>query len=121
MLSPCVRQVGFSGTTCSIIPQRKEMNPRSFCQLVPCSSFPFVLVRLLQLEEKLSAFVSVRCLQAEVCPRTCLALVPYSRIVFRKQRTFRIEQTKGRAWGGSSSFPYCLIFSTASASLFSSQ
>lgn len=68
ILSPCVRQVGFSGTTCSVIPQRKKMNPQSFCQLVPCSSFPFVLVRLLELEEKLSAFVSVRCLRAEVCP-----------------------------------------------------
>lgn len=27
---------------------------------------------------------------------TCLALVSYSHIVFQKQRTFRIEQTKDR-------------------------
>lgn len=67
-LSPCVRQVRFSGTTCSLIPQRIKMSPRSFCQLVPCGSFSFVLVHLLQFEEKPSAFVSVRCLWAEVCP-----------------------------------------------------
>lgn len=92
ILSPCVRQVRFSGTTCSLIPQRIKMTPQSFCQLVPCGSFPFVLAHLLPLEENPSAFVSVRCLWADVWP--CLALVSYSRIVFQKQRTIRIEQTK---------------------------
>lgn len=68
ILSPCVSQVRFSGTTCSLIPQRIKMSPRSFCQLVPCGSFPFVPAQLLQFEEKPSAFVSVRCLWAQVCP-----------------------------------------------------
>lgn len=75
--------------------EEKKMNPRSFfASSCHAALSPFVLLRLLQSEEKLSAFVSVRLPQSRSLSRTCLALVSYCCIVFQKQRAFRIEQRK---------------------------
>lgn len=124
ILSPCVSQVRFSGTTCSLIPQRIKMSPRSFCQLVPCGSFPFVPAQLLQFEEKPSAFVSVRCLWAEVCPGhvwlLCHTVVLSSKSSVQsglsKQRTeLRRPTSRQRP------VPLLKLLSTASDSLFYSR
>lgn len=105
-------------------PSRIKMSPQSFCQLVPRGSFPFVPARLLQFEEKPSAFVSVGCLWAEVCPGhvwlLCHTVVLSSKSSVQsglsKQRTdLRRPTSRQRP------IPLLKLLSTASDSLFYSQ